>query len=149
MTSPSRALLPSARAFGALCLAMPIGTVAGACEPHIDDAGVDRPCQILTSRDPDDEASYIEELHGRSAIRSDRLVAQREEAVLALNNAAIIPALVKRAATLATCSQADRASRLMLDLDIVVRGDETDAAKKALAGISYAIDYEADRRETK
>lgn len=98
---------------------------------------------------PDDVAGFIEELHTRSAIRSDRMAAQLEEAVLALNSSGITPVLVKGTALLATCSPSDRALRLMSDLDIVVRPDEIEGAIKALAGIGYIVDYESNRLLTK
>lgn len=98
---------------------------------------------------PDDVVAYVEEVHGRNAVRNDRLIAQLEEAVLALNRTGISPVLVKGTALLAACPPSDRASRLMSDLDLVVRPDEIDAAMKGLAAIGYGIDYEADRRNSK
>ncbi|HEY9216191.1 MAG TPA: nucleotidyltransferase family protein [Ancylobacter sp.] len=97
---------------------------------------------------PADVAAYVRELHDRNAIRNDRLSAQLEEAVLSLNGVGITPVLVKGTATLATSPPADRALRLMSDLDLVVSPNETDAAMKALAAIGYSIDYESDRRHT-
>lgn len=98
---------------------------------------------------PDDVVAYVEELHGRNAIRNERLSAQLEEAVLALNRVEIIPLLIKGAAMLATSPPSARALRLMSDLDLIVRPDEIDAAKKGLAAIGYSVDYESDGQQTK
>lgn len=98
---------------------------------------------------PMEVATYIEELYARNKKRNERLIVQLEETVLALNGAGITPVLIKGTASLAISAPADRAMRLMSDLDIVVRPDKIDAAMEALAGIGYSIDYEADRRQTK
>jgi hypothetical protein len=98
---------------------------------------------------PGDLAAYVEELHERNAIRNDRLSAQLEEAVLALNRVGITPLLVKGAAILATSLRSDRALRLMSDLDLIVRPGQADAAMKALTEIGYGIDYQTDGRQAK
>jgi hypothetical protein len=98
---------------------------------------------------PEDVVTYVQELHDRNEIRNERLNAQLEEAVLALNGVGIIPLLIKGAAMLATSQPSVRALRLMSDLDLIVRPDEIDAAKKGLAAIGYSVDYEADGRQTK
>jgi hypothetical protein len=98
---------------------------------------------------PEDVVAYVEEIHGRNAIRNERLHTQLKEAVLALNSAGITPLLIKGAAMLATNPPSARAHRLMSDLDLVIRPDEIDIAKKGLAVIGYSVDYESDGRQTK
>lgn len=98
---------------------------------------------------PEDVTAYIEELHGRNAIRNDRLGNQLAEAVAALNNAGIVPILIKGAAILATSATFDRALRLMSDLDVVVSPDEVRTAMGALTAIGYSIDRASGERATK
>ncbi|KAA0072955.1 nucleotidyltransferase family protein [Tardiphaga sp. P9-11] len=98
---------------------------------------------------PEEVAAYAKELHDRNAIRNDRLSAQLEEAVLALNGVGITPLLIKGAAMLATGRQSDRALRLMSDLDLIVRPDQVHTAMTTLAAIGYSIDYETDGRHKK
>jgi Uncharacterised nucleotidyltransferase len=98
---------------------------------------------------PDEVAAYVEAIHQRNMMRNDRLIAQLEEAVLALNRAGITPVLIKGAAMLATCPPSDRALRLMSDLDLVVGPGEVSIAKQRLTAIGYSVDYESDRRHTK
>ncbi|MGM4906865.1 nucleotidyltransferase family protein [Tardiphaga sp. 866_E4_N2_1] len=98
---------------------------------------------------PEDVAAYVKELHDRNAIRNDRLSAQLEESVLALNRVGITPLLVKGAAMLATSRQSDRALRLMSDLDLIVRPDQIQTAMTALAAIGYSVEFETDARHKK
>ncbi len=98
---------------------------------------------------PENVAGYIEELHGRNAIRNDRLGYQLEEAVIALNNAGIVPILFKGAAILATSAASNRAQRMMSDLDIVVSPGDVRTAMGALAAIGYSIDQLSGDRATK
>lgn len=150
MTRPSRALLP-------LCACFRGGVPQGAdwsALLALANHTLTTPALIDLVRSqrtaiPDEVASYIEEIHARNAIRNDRLFAQLEEAVLALNRAGIMPLLVKGAARLATCSPPDRASRLLSDLDLVIRPEEIDATLKALTSIGYIIDRESDPHHPK
>lgn len=88
---------------------------------------------------PEDVCAYIRHIHRRNGLRNDRLVAQLEEAVVALNGHGITPVLLKGASTLATAPEARRGVRIMSDLDIMVMPDEARTAVAALSGIGYDI----------
>jgi hypothetical protein len=150
-------MAPRSRAFLSLCACL-----RGAVPPHADWSALlalandtlTTPALIDLVRSqraaiPDEVARYIEEIYDRNKMRNDRLAAQLEEALLALNGASIVPIMIKGTATLATCAPADRGLRLMSDLDLVVRPDEIDGTIQALAAIGYTIDCQSDRRHTK
>jgi hypothetical protein len=150
MTKPSRALLPLCACFQGIVPRRADWTALLALANHT----LTTPSLIDFVRSqraaiPSEVAAYVEEIHRRNTIRNDRLIAQLEETVLALNGAGIVPILVKGAALLATCPSADRALRLMSDLDLVVRPGEIEAAMRRLAAIGYCVDYESDRRYAK
>jgi len=88
---------------------------------------------------PEDVCAYIRHIHRRNGLRNDRLVAQLEEAVVALNGHGIAPVLLKGASTLAIAPEARRGVRIMSDLDIMVMPDEARTAVAALSGIGYDI----------
>ncbi|MEY9128368.1 hypothetical protein ABIA03_007539 [Bradyrhizobium yuanmingense] len=88
---------------------------------------------------PEDVCAYIRYIHRRNGLRNNRLVAQLEEAVVALNGHGITPVLLKGASTLATAPEARRGVRIMSDLDIMVMPDEARTAVAALSGIGYDI----------
>lgn len=88
---------------------------------------------------PEDVCAYIRHIHRRNGLRNDRLAAQLEEAVVALNGHGITPILLKGASTLATAPEARRGVRIMSDLDIMVMPDEASTAVAALCGIGYDI----------
>lgn len=91
---------------------------------------------------PEDVCTYIRQIHRRNVLRNNRLVAQLEEAVVAMNGQGITPILLKGASTLATVSEERRGVRLMSDLDIMTMPDETQTAVAALCAIGYEIDYQ-------
>src|SRR4051794_5834055 len=91
---------------------------------------------------PEDVRLYVREMFERNAVRNDRLSAQLDETVAAINNQGITPILFKGAATLVTRSRAESASKLMSDLDIMVLPDHVDAAMKALCSIGYSVHYQ-------
>ena len=62
---------------------------------------------------------------------------QLEEAVAALNEREVIPVLLKGAAILATAAPERRATRIMVDLDILVDPDQVETALQALAELDY------------
>ncbi|GMO21811.1 nucleotidyltransferase family protein [Bradyrhizobium sp. TM233] len=99
---------------------------------------VDKFAPILS----EDVCGYIRQIHRRNVLRNNRLVAQLEEAVVAMNGLGITPIMLKGASTLATAPEERRGVRLMSDLDIMVMPDEARMAVSALCGIGYAIDYE-------
>lgn len=88
---------------------------------------------------PEDVSAYIRHIHGRNVLRNNRLVAQLEEAVVAINGHGITPILLKGASTLATAPEARLGVRLMSDLDIMVMPDEARMAVAALCAIGYDI----------
>lgn len=92
---------------------------------------------------PEDVCTYIRHIHRRNVLRNNRLVAQLEEAVVAMNRHSITPILLKGASTLATSPEARRSVRIMSDLDIMVMPDETRTAVAALRGIGYDINDQA------
>ncbi|PJG51837.1 hypothetical protein CVM73_28840 [Bradyrhizobium forestalis] len=91
---------------------------------------------------PDDVCTYIRHIHRRNVLRNNRLVAQLEEAVVAMNGMGITPIMLKGASTLATAPEERRGVRLMSDLDIMVMPDEASMAVAALRAIGYDIDYQ-------
>ncbi|WP_249139730.1 nucleotidyltransferase family protein [Bradyrhizobium japonicum] len=91
---------------------------------------------------PDDVCTYIRHIHRRNVLRNNRLVAQLEEAVVAMNGLGITPIMLKGASTLATAPEERRGVRLMSDLDIMVMPDEASMAVAALCAIGYDIDYQ-------
>ena len=92
---------------------------------------------------PDDVCAYVREIYRRNELRNDRLAAQLEEAVVAINGQGVTPVLLKGEATLATAPRERRGVRLMADLDLIVKPDETARAVAALAEIGYQIHEQA------
>ncbi|BBO05393.1 MULTISPECIES: nucleotidyltransferase family protein [Bradyrhizobium] len=90
----------------------------------------------------EDVCGYIRQIHGRNVLRNNRLVAQLEEAVVAMNDLGITPIMLKGASTLVTAPEERRGVRLMSDLDIMVMPDEARMAVSALCAIGYDVDYE-------
>ncbi|WP_245509628.1 nucleotidyltransferase family protein [Bradyrhizobium vignae] len=91
---------------------------------------------------PQDVCTYIRHIHRRNVLRNDRLLAQLEEAVVAMNGLGITPIMLKGASTLATAPEERRGVRLMSDLDIMVMPDEAATAIAALSAIGYHIEYQ-------
>ncbi|MCJ9699571.1 MULTISPECIES: nucleotidyltransferase family protein [unclassified Bradyrhizobium] len=92
---------------------------------------------------PEDVCGYIRQIHRRNVLRNNRLVAQLEEAVVAMNGLGITPIMLKGASTLATAPEERRGVRLMSDLDIMVMPDQARTAVSALCAIGYNIDHQA------
>jgi Uncharacterised nucleotidyltransferase len=82
-------------------------------------------------------------------MRNDRMAAQLDEAVVAINAGGVMPVLLKGAATLATAPQERRGHRLMADLDVLVAPDQVEAALRALVGIGYELHFESGAGEEK
>jgi hypothetical protein len=93
----------------------------------------------FTSMVPDDVCACVRDIYRRNVRRNDRLFAQLEEAVAAMNDRGVTPVLLKGAATLATTPYGRRGVRLMADLDVIVRPEETERAVAALTAIGYEI----------
>jgi hypothetical protein len=96
---------------------------------------VDQPDQSV----PEDVKAFVREIYRRNALRNDRLRAQLEEAVAALNERDVIPVLLKGAANLATAVPDRRATRIMADLDILVDPDQVERALHAFADLGYQL----------
>ena len=94
---------------------------------------VDQPDQSV----PEDVRAFVRDIYRRNALRNDRLRAQLEEAVAALNERDVIPVLLKGSAILATAVPERRATRIMADLDILVDPDQVETALQALADLDY------------
>jgi hypothetical protein len=88
---------------------------------------------------PDDVCAYVRNIYDRNLLRNDRLAAQLEEAVAAMNGQGVTPVLLKGAATLASAPYERRGVRLMADLDLMVMPEETERAVAALVAIGYGI----------
>lgn len=98
---------------------------------------------------PADVCAYVRNVYQRNLTRNDRLAAQLEEAVVAMNERGMTPVLLKGAATLATAPRARRGTRLMADLDILVAPDQAEAALGALAGVGYELHFQTAPRTEK
>lgn len=109
---------------------------------------IDLVCQF-EQQIPADVCAYVRDIHRRNLVRNDRLAAQLEEAVIAINDRGISPVLLKGATMLATASHARRGLRLMADLDLAVAPDQVDAALDALTSIGYELHYKTDRKSNK
>jgi hypothetical protein len=93
-------------------------------------------------RIPADVCLYVREIFDRNLQRNDRLVAQLTEIIEAINNRGITPVLLKGAALLATAAPAQRGSKLMSDLDIMVSPYEVEEAMNGLLSLGYSVDFE-------
>jgi hypothetical protein len=100
-------------------------------------------------RIPEDLSQCISEIHRRNLERNDRLTAQLAEAVAAMNDAGIVPVLLKGAATLATNGRLHCGSKLMSDLDIMVEPTQVIASVKALQGTGYRVVLETPPNATR
>lgn len=96
---------------------------------------VDRFDQLL----PEDVCAYVREIYQRNENRNDRAAGQLAEAVAALNQRGITPVLLKGAATLATASRRQRATKLMADLDILIEPEQARIGLEVLGSIGYVV----------
>ena len=94
-------------------------------------------------RIPEDVCAYVRDIHQRNVIRSKRLTAQLEEAIITLNERGVKPVLLKGATGLVAASNARRPARLMNDLDLLIEEEQVDVALAALASIGYEMDFQA------
>ena len=92
---------------------------------------------------PQDVCAYVREIHRRNVARNERLTAQLEEATTTLNERGMTPVLLKGAASLAAASNAQRPTRLMNDLDLLIGVEQVEEALAALAGIGYELYFQA------
>lgn len=92
---------------------------------------------------PEDVCAYVRHIFQCNLLRNDRLAVQLAEAVLAINEQGVTPIIFKGAAMLATAQHSKCGTRLMADLDILVPPGQIEAAITALAGLGYAIHFQA------
>ena len=90
---------------------------------------------------PEDVETFVRDIYRRNGLRNDRLRAQLEEAVTALNERDVIPVLLKGSAILAAAAPERRATQIMADLDILVDPDQFETALQALADLDYQPDF--------
>lgn len=88
---------------------------------------------------PEDVCTYVRHIHLCNLNRNDRLTAQLEEAVAAINKWGVTPVLLKGAAMLATAPSARRGTRLLADLDILIKPHHVEPTLNALAGLGYEL----------
>ena len=100
---------------------------------------VERPGQSV----PEDVKAFVRDIYRRNALRNDRLKAQLEEAVAALNARDVIPVLLKGSAILATAASERRATRIMADLDLLVDPEQAETALQVLADLDYQSHFRA------
>jgi hypothetical protein len=98
---------------------------------------------------PTDVCAYVQNIYQRNMARNDRLTAQLEEAVVAINARGVIPVLLKGSAMLAIRPPAQCGTRLMADLDILVAPDQVEAALGALAETGYQLHFETPPTDEK
>jgi hypothetical protein len=98
---------------------------------------------------PEDVCTYLRNIYQRNMVRNNRLAAQLEEAVVAINAREVTPVLLKGAATLATAPHERRGNRLMADLDILVAPDQVQTVLHALAGVGYELHFETAPEDEK
>lgn len=97
---------------------------------------------------PGDVADYLAYLHSLNAARNARLGDQLAEAAAAFNDSGITPVLLKGAITLVE-DGASEGGRMIRDLDILIRGDEIEAACAVLHRLGYRClrDYPGHTQE--
>ena len=97
---------------------------------------------------PEDVKAFVREIYRRNALRNDRLKAQLEEAVAALNERDVIPVLLKGSAILATAAQR-RATQIMADLDILVDPDQAGDGPASSCRPRLSVPFSSPAREQK
>jgi hypothetical protein len=93
----------------------------------------------LRPRLPDEVADYLQALHRLNGERNRTIRAQLGELVGALNDAAIVPVLLKGAATLFAGPYADNGTRMMRDIDLLVPAPVRDRAIAVLRRTGYVL----------
>ena len=88
---------------------------------------------------PEDVRTYLAAVHDRNTQRNSRLLHQLKEAVTCLNGADIKPVVMKGAAILLMQEQDEIGTRILTDLDILVRPADMPGAIEALRRIGYEV----------
>lgn len=96
----------------------------------------------LTARDltadvPPGSAGRLQRAHALNGIRSERIRDELAAILRCLNDAGIVPVLLKGAVDLHISRYSDPAARVLRDLDLLVPRDEHDHAMTALATLGY------------
>ena len=86
---------------------------------------------------PEDVEAFVRDIYRRNALRNDRLKAQLEEAVAALNARDVIPVLLKGSAILATAAPNAEQPELWLISTYWSTPEQVETALQALADLDY------------
>jgi Uncharacterised nucleotidyltransferase len=86
---------------------------------------------------PEDVAWYLSELHRMNQTRNDAIKQQIVEIIGTLNQVGVEPLLLKGAALLITGMLDDPASRIMIDIDVMIRIGEVEKVLETLSTLRY------------
>ncbi len=86
---------------------------------------------------PEDVARYLRELHSMNQTRNDAIKQQIVEIIGTLNQVGVEPLLLKGAALLITGMLDDAASRIMIDIDVMIRIGDVEKVLKNLSRLRY------------
>ena len=86
---------------------------------------------------PEDVATYLHELHRLNQARNHAIRQQILEITKALNCVDVEPLLLKGAALLFANALEDPASRMMIDIDFMVRPEDASSVRDVLLGLQY------------
>lgn|GEM_PF-705308 len=86
---------------------------------------------------PEDVAFYLSELHSMNQARNHAIKLQIVEIIGTLNNVGVEPLLLKGAALLLTGMLEDPASRIMIDIDLMIRIADVEKVLEALSTLRY------------
>ncbi len=91
---------------------------------------------------PDDLREYLRELHGLNKERNKGIRALTKNVVSRLNEVGVEPVLLKGAASLFADKDVDLGSRIMVDIDLLIRHEDAKTAVDSLlaAGFEIAVD---------
>lgn len=93
----------------------------------------------LTSAVPASSAGRLRRAHALNGIRNERIRAELEAILRALNAVGIVPVLLKGAVDLYVSRYSDPAARVLRDLDLLVLKPDHERAIAALAHLKYQV----------
>ena len=93
----------------------------------------------LSSAVPASSAARLRRAHALNGIRNERIRAELEAILRALNAVGIVPVLLKGAVDLYVSRYADPAARVLRDLDLLVLKPDHERAITALAHLKYQV----------